>query len=48
MGVSRALASGALRLTLGVENTLDEVDVVLETLAEVVARLRHLSRQEVR
>jgi cysteine desulfurase len=40
MGVSRELAAGALRLTLGPENTMDEVDVTVETVAEVVARLR--------
>jgi cysteine desulfurase len=43
MGVPRALAHGALRLTLGVANMLDELDYVLETLAEIVARLRKLS-----
>lgn len=40
MGVSRELAAGALRLTLGPENTMEEVDVTVETVAEVVARLR--------
>ena len=40
MGISRELAAGALRLTLGPENSMDEVDVTVETVAEVVARLR--------
>jgi cysteine desulfurase len=40
MGIPRELAAGALRLTLGPENTLDEVDVTVETVAEVVERLR--------
>ena len=40
MGLSRAEASGALRLTLGTENTPDEIEVVLETLPEAVERLR--------
>jgi cysteine desulfurase len=40
MGYSRAQASGALRLTLGPENTSDEIDKVLEVLPEAVERLR--------
>ena len=40
MGLSRAEAAGALRLTLGTENTADEIEVVLETLPEAVERLR--------
>ncbi len=40
MGVPRARAHGALRMTLGPENTMDEMDVVMETLPEVVMRLR--------
>jgi cysteine desulfurase len=40
MGLSRAEAAGALRLTLGMENTPDEIEVVLETLPEAVERLR--------
>ena len=43
MGVPRALAQGALRMTLGPENTLDEIDVVLETLPEIVSRLRRMN-----
>jgi cysteine desulfurase len=48
MGVPRDLAHGALRLTLGVANTLDEMDTVLETLPELVARLRKLNVSEAR
>jgi cysteine desulfurase len=40
MGVPRELAAGALRLTLGPENTMDELDLTVETVAEVVTRLR--------
>lgn len=40
MGVPREVAHGALRMTLGPENTMDEMDVVLETLPEVIDRLR--------
>ncbi|MBI3734296.1 MAG: cysteine desulfurase [Chloroflexi bacterium] len=43
MGVPRLQAHGALRLTLGPENAMDEIDVVLETLPDVVSRLRKLS-----
>ena len=42
MGLSRAEASGALRITLGPENTADEIDFVLEALPEAVERLRAL------
>jgi cysteine desulfurase len=34
---------GSLRLTLGRQNTLEEVDYVLEVLPEVVSRLRRIS-----
>lgn len=40
MGVARAEAAGALRLTLGPENSADEIDCVLEVLPETVQRLR--------
>jgi cysteine sulfinate desulfinase/cysteine desulfurase-like protein len=42
MGVPPALAHGALRLTVGIRNTMDEIDAALETVAEVAARLRRL------
>lgn len=43
MGIDRGLAHAALRLTLGPENTSDEIDRVLGTLPEVIARLRSLA-----
>jgi cysteine desulfurase len=42
MGVPKSLAAGALRLTLGPENTMEEMDFVVETVGEVVERLRIL------
>ena len=37
------LARGSLRLTLGKDNTLEQIDHVLEILPEIVSRLRSLS-----
>jgi cysteine desulfurase len=44
MGYTHAEAHGALRLTLGRENTDADVDTVLATLPELVASLRGLTR----
>lgn len=43
MGIDADLAHASLRLTLGVENTDEQVDRVLEVLPQVVARLRALA-----
>ena len=43
MGLATADAMGALRLTLGRENTAADVDFVVEKLPEIVARLRGFS-----
>src|SRR5690606_5403485 len=40
MGLSRELARGSLRLTLGKDNTEAEVDTAVELIARTVARLR--------
>jgi cysteine desulfurase len=40
MGVSRSLAAGALRLTLGPETTAGDVARAVDAVAEAVARLR--------
>ncbi len=40
MGIDPAYAAGAIRLSLGRENTADEVAAVAKALGEVVARLR--------
>jgi cysteine desulfurase len=42
-GLSPEVAHGSLRLTLGKENTDDDVDYVLEALPKVVSRLRGMS-----
>ncbi len=47
MGLPSALAVGSLRMTLGPENTAEEVDYVLDVLPELVQRLRHLSAHAV-
>ena len=43
MGHSDAAARSTLRLTVGPENTDDEVDYVIDTVAELVPRLRKLA-----
>ncbi len=43
MGQPEELARGSLRLTLGPENTEQEVDFVLDTLAGLVGRLRAMA-----
>ncbi len=43
IGLSHEIAHGSLRLTLGDQNTEEEVDYVLEVLPQVVQRLREMS-----
>ena len=43
MGQPEELARGSLRLTLGPENTEEEVDFVLDTLVDLVGRLRAMA-----
>lgn len=43
MGVDHQTAHGSLRLTLGRDNTADDVDYVLEALPPIVDRLRKMS-----
>jgi cysteine desulfurase len=43
MGVDLDLAHASLRLTVGVENTDEDIERVLAVLPEVVGRLRALS-----
>ena len=43
MGLSLELARGSLRLTVGKENTMEEIDYLLEILPAIVSRLRALS-----
>lgn len=43
IGLTRELAQGSLRLTLGRGTTDADIDVVLEELPEIVARLRRVS-----
>jgi cysteine desulfurase len=43
MGIPPEIAHGSLRLTLGHENTEEEIEYVLEVLPEVVERLRSMS-----
>ena len=43
MGIPEDLARGSMRLTVGTDNTLEQIDYVLETLPGIVSRLRSLS-----
>jgi cysteine desulfurase len=43
MGVPEDLARGSMRLTVGQDNTMDQIDYVLDVLPDTVARLRSLS-----
>jgi len=45
MNISEELARGSLRLTVGKDNTLEEIEYVLEVLPGIVAKLRALSPQ---
>ena len=43
MGLSHEIAHGSLRLTLGKENTEEQIDYVIDVLPEIVERLRAMS-----
>lgn len=43
MGLSHELAHGSLRMTLGRENTEEDIDYVLSTLPPIVSKLRDMS-----
>lgn len=43
IGLPHEIAHGSLRLTLGEENTKEEMDYVVESIKEVVAKLRAMS-----
>lgn len=43
MGICHEIAHGSLRLTLGKDNTEEQVDYVIETLPEIIERLRSMS-----
>ena len=43
IGLPHELAHGSLRLTMNEENTMEEVDTVVEALVEIVKRLRAMS-----
>jgi cysteine desulfurase len=43
IGLPHEIAHGSLRLTLGKDNTQEDVDYVLEVLPRIIANLRHMS-----
>ncbi|EMT38733.1 cysteine desulfurase NifS [Thermoanaerobacter thermohydrosulfuricus WC1] len=44
IGLSKELARGSLRLTIGKDNTEEDIDKVLEVLLQIVKRLRSISQ----
>ena len=42
-GLPHEIAHGSLRLSLSEENTMEEADYVVDSLKEIVARLRDMS-----
>lgn len=44
IGLSKELARGSLRLTIGKENTEEDIDKVLEVLPQIIKRLRSISQ----
>jgi len=43
MGLSHEIAQGSILLTLGLDNTAEDVDYVLEVMPPIVDRLRQMS-----
>ena len=43
MGLTEEIARGSLRITLGDENTKEDIDYLVKTLVEVVQKLRNMS-----
>ena len=43
IGLPHEIAHGSLRMTLGAENTLEEVDHTVDVMKEIVAHLRNMS-----
>jgi cysteine desulfurase len=43
MGISHEIAQGSILFTLGIDNTTEDVDYVLETMPPIVDRLRQMS-----
>ena len=43
LGLPHEIAHGSLRLTFGRDNSLDDVDYIVDTIADVVFKLRQMS-----
>jgi cysteine desulfurase len=43
IGLPHEIAHGSLRLTLGDDNTKEEMDYVVDTIKEIVTKLRSMS-----
>lgn len=43
LGMSHEVAHGSLRVTFGIDNTIEDVDYLVDNLCEIVKRLRNMS-----
>ena len=43
IGLPHEIAHGSLRLSLGLDNTMEDVDYIVKNLIEIVALLRNMS-----
>lgn len=43
IGLPREIAHGSLRLTLGYENTKEEMDIVVDAIKNIIENLRNMS-----
>jgi len=43
IGLPHEIAHGSLRISFGKENTKEDVDYIIETLIQIVAKLREMS-----
>jgi cysteine desulfurase len=43
IGLAHEIAHGSLRISFGVENTIEQVDIIVRELAQIVQRLRDMS-----
>jgi cysteine desulfurase len=46
LGITREQAQSSLRVSFGIENSIEEVDVAVEKVVEVVSRLRSIRNEE--
>lgn len=45
LGLPKEVARGSLRLTIGAENTMEEIDAVVDKMKKIIAKLREASKE---